>query len=155
MFQTLIPSALDPSLYIPELRSRRKESALGEIVACAERAGHVRHGEAVLRLLVYREALGSTSPGRAFAVPSVRSLAVPESRIAIARSRRGIAWDAADETPVSVVALVLSSAECPAPVHLDWVTRLAAALRLQRNRQRILEARGFEAVAAVIREALP
>ncbi len=155
MFQTLIPSALDPSLYIPELRSRRKESALAELVACAHRAGFVRQDEALLRLLAIRETLGSSSPGRAFAVPAVRSLAVQESRIVIGRSRRGIPWNAVDETPVSIVALLLSPAECPAPAHLDLVIRLAGALRLQRNRQKLLEAGAFDVIASWLREALP
>jgi hypothetical protein len=37
-------------------------------------------------------------------------------------------------------------------MHHDLIGRAAAAVRLQRNRQKLLEAPGFEAVAAVLRE---
>ena len=73
MHGTLVPSALDPSLFIPDLKCRRKDSALAELVACAGRGGVLRHPELALELLAAREALGSTSPGRGVAVPAIRS----------------------------------------------------------------------------------
>jgi mannitol/fructose-specific phosphotransferase system IIA component (Ntr-type) len=152
---TLVPAALDPSLYIPELKSRRRDSVLAELVGRALRAGVVRHEDALLDLLSRREAFGSTSPGRGVAVPAARSLSIAEGRIVVARSRRGIDWDAPDAQPVNVVVLVLSPAETQSALHVDLVTRLAAALKLQRTRQRVIDADSFEGVAAVLREALP
>ena len=154
MYGTLIPSALDPSLFVSELRCRRKDSALAELVVCAERAGILRHPDAVRAALAHRESLGTSSPGRGIAVPSVRSLAVLESRVLVARSRRGLDWEAPDGEPVHVVALLLSPAECPAAAHVESVARLVAILRPQRQRQRVLEAESFEAIAALLREAL-
>ncbi|HTM57611.1 MAG TPA: PTS sugar transporter subunit IIA [Candidatus Udaeobacter sp.] len=151
---TLVPAALDPSLYIPELKSRRRDRVLAELVGRALSIGIVRHADALLDLLSRRESLGSTSPGRGFAVPAARSLAVSDSRIVVGCSRRGIDWAAKDDQPVNVVALVLSPAESPAALHVDLVARVVAALRLQRARQRVIEAESFEGVAAVLREAI-
>ena len=134
MSGTLVPAALDPSLFIPELKSRRRDSALAELVECARRAGVVWHADLLLELLGYREALGSSAPGRAIAIPAVRSLAVREQR---------------------VVALLLSPADCTAALHVESVKRLAATLRLQRMRQRVIDAGGYDDVAATLREALP
>jgi mannitol/fructose-specific phosphotransferase system IIA component (Ntr-type) len=155
MYGTLSPSALDSSLYIPEMRCRRKDSALAELVHCAERAGIVRRPDALRLILAHRESLGATSPGRGFAIPAARSLAISESRVVLGRSRRGIDWGAADGEEVHVVALLLSPAECPATAHAEAVLQLAAALRLQRHRQRVLDAASFDDIAAVLREALP
>jgi PTS system nitrogen regulatory IIA component len=154
MYGTLIPSALDPSLFVPELRCRRKDSALAELVGLAERAGILRHADAVRAALTHRESLGNSSPGRGIAVPSVRSLAVLESRVVVARSRRGLDWDAADESPVHIIAMLLSPAECPAAAHVESVGRLIAVLKPQRHQQRVLEAKSFDAIATLLREAL-
>ena len=155
MHGTLVPSALDPSLFIPELRCRRKDSALSELVSCAERSGIVCRPEAVRAVLAHREALGSSSPGRGFAIPAARSLGVLESRVVIARSKRGIEWGAPDQEPVHLIALLLSPAECPLTSHAEFITRFASALRLQRQRQRVLEAESFDAIATLLREELP
>ena len=155
MSGTLVPAALDPSLFIPELKSRRRDSALAELVECARRAGVVWHADLLLELLGYREALGSSAPGRAIAIPAVRSLAVREQRVVVGRSRRGIDWQASDGLPVRVVALLLSPADCTAALHVESVKRLAATLRLQRMRQRVIDAEGYDDVAATLREALP
>jgi len=155
MHGTLVPSALDPSLFIPDLKCRRKDSALAELVACAGRGGVLRHPELALELLAAREALGSTSPGRGIAVPAIRSLAVQHGRLVVARSRRGIEWGAPDELPVHVIALVCSPAECPASQHVETVLRVAAAMKPQRARAKLMEAETFEAIAALLREALP
>jgi len=79
---------------------------------------------------------------------------VLEPCIVFARSKRGIEWDAPDGDPVRLVLLMLSPAELTAEMHVEWVARGAAVLRLQRQRQRLLDAGTFDAVAAVFGEAL-
>jgi len=153
MLATPVASALDNSLYIPDLRHRRKESVLDELVECAQRAGVVRHGDALRELLRRREALGSTSPGRGFAIPHARSLTVQETRVVVARSSRGLEWNAPDGEPVHLVALTLSPAECPPSAHLDLLVRVASVLRLQRTRQKMLDADCFDPIATLLREA--
>jgi mannitol/fructose-specific phosphotransferase system IIA component (Ntr-type) len=150
----LVPSALDPSLYIPELKSRRRDSAVAELVACAERAGLVRHTPALLDLIERREALIPSAIGKAVALPAARSLCVAESRLVIGRSRRGIEWQAADGQAVNLVVLSLAPAECPVAAHLDAVSRLASLFRLQRNRTLVLEAETFDGVTVVLRESV-
>ncbi|MBI1798085.1 MAG: PTS sugar transporter subunit IIA [Candidatus Eisenbacteria bacterium] len=154
MHGTMVPSALDSSLYIPELKNRRREAAVAELVACAHRAGAVRRPEALIELIARREAMASSAPGKSIAIPSARSLSVIESRIVVGRSTRGIEWHAPDRQPVQIVLLVLSPAECPLSVHVEGILRLAAVFRLQRHRQRLIEADSYEAAAAVLREAM-
>jgi mannitol/fructose-specific phosphotransferase system IIA component (Ntr-type) len=151
----LVPSALDPSLYIPELKSRRRDSVLAELVACAARAGVVRRVQALLDLLERRESLWPSAIGKSVALPAARSLSVAEPRLVIGRSRRGIEWNAPDRQPAHLVVLSLAPAECPMAVHLDTVARLAALFRLQRHRAQILEAGAFDEVVAVLRDVVP
>lgn len=148
-------SVLDPSLYIPDLKTRRKLSVLHELVACAHQAGVVRKPRLLRETLALRERLGSSAVGKGVAVPNARSIAAVEPRIVVARSSRGIDWGAADGADVQLVLLVLSPAEAPDDSHIDLVSRAASATRLQRNRQRLLEAEDFHAISAVLSELVP
>jgi mannitol/fructose-specific phosphotransferase system IIA component (Ntr-type) len=148
-------SVLDSSLYIPELRPRRRESALQDLVARAHTAGAVRNPHLLLEMLTLRERLGTTALGKGIAVPHARSLSVVEPRLVIARSRRGIDWGAADEQPVQIVLLALSPAEMSEENHHDFLSRAVSVVRLQRNRQKLMAAENFQSVAILMREVTP
>jgi len=146
------PAVLDPSLYIPELRLRRKQAVLDELVAQAARAGALRDPAVLRETLLLRERLCGTGIGKGVAVPHARSVAVTEPRLLVARSHRGITWDADDGVAVQLVLLVLSPAEVAEDVHAEFVARAAAVGRQQRNRTKLLDARAFEDVAGVFAE---
>ncbi len=148
----LDPSVLDTALFIPDLRTRRKESVLQELVARAHEAGVVREAALLIETLNLRERLGPTAIGKAVAVPHARSIAVIEPRILVARSRRGIEWKAPDGLPVQLVFLVITPGEFTIEAHLEWVARAVACARAQRKRAKLMEAITAEAGAAVLRE---
>jgi mannitol/fructose-specific phosphotransferase system IIA component (Ntr-type) len=150
-----VPSVLDPSLFIPDLKPRRKEAALAEMVAVAHRAGAVREPAVLLDLLVLRERLGSTAIGKGVALPHARSLTIARPQLVIGRSSRGIEWDAPDDQLVTLLLLALSPSEWSEEAHHAFLARASAVARLQRNRQRLMEAPTFEAVATVLREVTP
>jgi mannitol/fructose-specific phosphotransferase system IIA component (Ntr-type) len=145
-------SVLDSSLYIPELKPKRRETVLEDMIHRARQGGAVRDAILLLETLLLREKMGSTGVGKGVAIPNARSVAVIEPRIVVARSRRGIDWGAADEIPVRLVLMVLSPGEIGEEQHGEVVGRAAAAMRLQRSRQKLLEAASFEVVAMVLRE---
>jgi mannitol/fructose-specific phosphotransferase system IIA component (Ntr-type) len=146
------PAVLDISLAIPELRLRRKDAVLQELVDRVRETAAVSDGDLLLETLLLRERLGSTAIGKGVALPNARSIAVPESRLIVARSRRGIDWRAADGADVELVFLVLSPAEWSVEMHHEQLGRAAAFTRLQRNRQRLLEATDAIAMTAAVRE---
>jgi PTS system nitrogen regulatory IIA component len=146
------PSVLDPSLYIPDLKARKRDAALAELVDLAERQGVVRGSSLVLDLLLLRERLGTTAVDKGVALPNARSLTIERPQLMVARSRRGIDWSAFDGEPVSLVLLVLSPAESSDAAHHAFLGRAAAVARLQRNRQKLLDATNVETVMSVLRE---
>jgi mannitol/fructose-specific phosphotransferase system IIA component (Ntr-type) len=143
---------LDPSLYIPELRSRNRDSVLAQLVALAHRAGAVRGVAPLVELLRLRERLGTTAIGKGVAVPHARSLTVDRPALVIARSHRGVEWDALDELPANLILMVLSPGEVGEEAHHAFLAQAVAVARLQRNRQRLLEAGTFAEVAGVLAE---
>lgn len=146
---------LDSSLYIADLKPRIRDSILTQLATHARNAGAVRAAEPLLELLRIRERVGSTAIGKGVALPNARSLTVDRPSLLFARSRRGVEWDAPDGLPVTLILLVLSPGEWGEEAHQAFLARAAAAVRLQKNRQRLLEATDFRGVSALLREAHP
>ena len=110
---TDVPAVSSLPLDLVELRHKRRESALTQLVAAAEAAGIVRDGDVLLASLLRAQRIGSTAVGRGLAVPHARSFAVNRPAMLLGRSERGVDWGAQDGTPVQIVALVLSPALTP------------------------------------------
>jgi len=155
MSTSIGPSVLDSSLYISELRGKRKDTVFQELIRCARSAGIVREPELLFETLALREKLGNTGIGKGVAIPNARSIAVAEARLVVARATKGIDWKAPDELPVQLVLMVLSPSESSLEAHHEFLARAAAFGRLQRNRQRLIEAADFEEAAALLREVTP
>ena len=152
MTLTATPSLIDLSLYIPELKTRRKDAALAELVNRAHDAGTVRDATLLLELLRVREKVGASALGKGVAVPHARSVTVLRPPMVVARALQGIDWGAPDDQPVSLILLALSPAEWSEEAHHAFLGRAVGAARLQKNRQKLLAAASFDAVASVLRE---
>jgi PTS system nitrogen regulatory IIA component len=150
-----IGPVLHPAHLISELKTRRRESALGEVARWAHRTRLVREPELLRGTLWMRERLGSTAVGRGLATPNARSLLVLEPLVLLGRSRRGIEWAAPDGEPVRLVLLALSPPGVPARTHTQFVARALAVVRPARTRQRLLESECSDELAAALREVLP
>lgn len=153
MTQATVPTGHDLALCIPDLRSRKKEAALAEMVTAARELGVVSDPALLLELLRLRERLGNTGLGKGIAIPQARSSTVLVPRVIVARSSRGIDWGAADEAPVTLTMLVLAPAEWSDEAYLGLIARTASATRLQRNRQKLMDAESLDEFGAAWREA--
>lgn len=135
-----------------ELRHRRRESALHQFVQSAVVHEAVRHGELLESLLLRRERLGTTALGRGLAVTGSWSLCVRRPLVLIGVSEKGLDWEAGDERPVQLAALVLTPGEQPEEMHFRRVEAVLGALRLQRQRQRLVERRDPVLLTQLMRE---
>ncbi len=150
---TAIEGLLRSGLYLPNLQSKRKSSVLEELVRALVPAGVTRHPEAVLDLLGQREALGSTAIGRGVAVPHARSMVIGERAVLVARSARGIDFDAPDGKPVHLLFLIVAPSMEHDPVYLQLLAEIVRAIRLARTRQRLLDAPDFASIQEVLTHA--
>jgi PTS system fructose-specific IIC component len=151
MVSASIPTTSAAPLDVVELKNRRRDSALVQLVAAAQGAGAVRDAEALLVALGRSQKLASFAIGHGCAVAHARSLTVMRAAVVFGRSSRGIEWDA-DDGPVQLVLLVLSPAASALTVHADRVGAAVHALRLQRTRQKLLDA-GESTVRTLLAEA--
>ena len=146
----LVGPALHPAHLIPDLKSRSRDSVLGELTRQAQGIGVTREPGSLRATLRMRERLGSTAVGRGLAVPNARSLLVGRPVLLVGRSRRGVDWGAEDGAPVHLVLLVISPAQTSAPCHVAAVARAVAATRPARARQRLIESDSPDEVAGLL-----
>ena len=64
----------------------------------------------------------------------------------------GLDWEASDEKPVQLAALVLTPGENPEEMHFRRMTAVVTGLRLQRQRQRLIDRRELTVLGVLLRE---
>jgi len=154
MSLTTAPPVIDLSLYIPDLKSKKRDAALAEMAGLACSGGLVRDADLLVELLRVRERAGGTAIGKGVALPHARSLTVMKPQLVVARSTRGIDWSAPDEQPVQLILMSLVPADWTESAFHGFVARAAAVARIQKRRQKLLAADTREALAVAFREAL-
>ncbi len=148
--ETHLELYLRPALFIPELRTKKKSSVLEEMVAHLAQHQIARQADAVLEVLRQREALGSTGIGKGVAIPHARSTMVAERAVLLARSSKGVDFDAMDENPVHLIFMIVAPPTERDPIYLQMLAQIVKAVRLAPVRRRILEAPDFAAIRTLI-----
>src|SRR5262245_55006677 len=142
----------DTSLDLLELRHRRRESALHQLVQCAFEHQAVRHPALLETSLLRRERLGTTALGRGHAVTGAWSWCVRAPLVVVGLSEKGVGWDVADRHDVEIVALVFTPGETAEELHFRRIEAVASALRLQRSRQRLLDRRDLPTLSLLMKD---
>lgn len=145
-----LESLLRPAHFVSELRSRKKAQAIDELAAALAAAGVTRSPEIVAELLREREALGSTGVGKGIAVPHARSTLIAERAVLVARSKKGIEFEAVDGEPVHLLFLVVAPPMERDPIYLKVLADVVRAVRLSRTRQKLADAPDFETVREIL-----
>ena len=146
------PLITDTSLDLLELRHRRRESALHQLVQCAVEHQAVRHPGLLETLLVRRERFGSTALGRTHAVTGAWSWCVRTPLVVVGLSGKGLDWGDDVGVDVELVALVLTPGESGEELHFRRMEAVTGAFRLQRQRQRLFDHRDLPTLSLLLRE---
>ncbi len=123
-------------LIILSLEASSKEDVLQEMLDRVVEAGHItkRDRTTMKKLLVEREARGSTGLGNGIAVPHLKTKKLKEHHLVVANSQVGIEYDAIDGQPVHTLFLVMGPADDPEG-HLQvlrWISGLARSADFRR-----------------------
>lgn len=148
--ETHLELHLRPALFIPELKSKKKSAVLEEMVAHLTRHQIARQADALLEVLRQREALGSTGIGKGIAIPHARSTMVSERAVLLARSTKGIEFEAADGNPVHLIFMIVAPPTETDPIYLQMLAQIVKAIRLAPVRRKILESPDFATIRALI-----
>jgi mannitol/fructose-specific phosphotransferase system IIA component (Ntr-type) len=108
--------------------------------------------DVVVRELLEREKLGSTSVGDGFAIPHCKIPALREIAVYLARFVEPVAFDAPESTGVSFFFVVLSPPDQPA-AHLQVLSQIARILKRSELRSELLVAPDVEEVIGTLQRA--
>ncbi len=144
-----IMEMLKKEFILEDIRAENKREALAEMVEVLAQ-GNVRPGpEAMLRVLLEREKLGSTGIGDGIAIPHGKLGGLEEMVIAFGRSGRGIEFDAMDGKPVYLVFLLIAP-ENSAGQHLKALAKISRMMKDEAYRKALREAKTHEDLIRII-----
>jgi mannitol/fructose-specific phosphotransferase system IIA component (Ntr-type) len=146
--------AFQPTLFIPKLKAKKKDSVLQEMVEKVCASGIVRDADPLLEMLRSRERLGSTGIGRGVAVPHGRSLAVPRLVAVLGLHTKGIEWEAVDGEPVHMCFLILAPPLEQSSRYLPFLGRIVETVSDEKRREQLTGIKTYDEFQEIMRDAL-
>ena len=146
-----IKEFLPKSAVIFDLKSRRKEDVITELITPLAKLGYVKNIEKISNSILEREKLGSTGIGQGIAVPHAKSDETKELVASFGLSIRGVKFDALDEGDVFIFFLILAPLESTG-LHLKALARIARLLKDKIFRNTLRKCKSAEELYDVICE---
>lgn len=141
-----------PKLYFPDLDVAAKTDLFTALVGALTEQSVADHGDALLRLLLEREAMGTTAMGGGIALPHVRSHVVNRTAIAFARLRTPLDFGAADGAPVAAALLLVAPYGTGGALYPALLAVLASVVHDDAGRERLLGVASFEDFDCVVQQ---
>lgn len=138
---------------IPDLKSTEKVAVISEMVDALKETNSINAGDVkdIMRALIKREELGSTGIGKGVAVPHTKHASIKGIVGLVARSVKGVEFDALDGEPVYLFFLLLSPSDS-AGSHLSALERISNVIRDGDFRRFIKEASSKNEIIEILKE---
>lgn len=146
-----ITDFLREDFIIEELVSSNKEEVLEEISRTIRRKKQKFQPEAMVKVLLEREKLGSTGIGDSIAIPHGKLNGLDELIVAFGRSRQGVDFNAVDGKPVKLFFLLMAP-EPSRSEHLKVLARISRMLKDLNFRNSLMEAKSRNELFQIIAE---
>ncbi len=141
-----------PKLFFPDLDVPAKSDLFEKLVDALAEHNVADHGDALLRLLLEREAMGTTAMGWGIALPHVRSHVVNRTALAFARLKTPLDFGAADGAPVTAALLLVAPYGTGGALYPPLLAVLASAVHDEAGRERLLGVAQFEDFERMIQQ---
>lgn len=125
--RSALAAALTRNLLIPELLATTKEGVIDELLARLEREGLISAPGQAREDVLARERSMSTGMQDGIAIPHARTTAVNRLVCAIGLKREGIAFEALDGKPTTIIVLTLSPRDAATP-HIQFMASISKSL---------------------------
>lgn len=111
-----------------DLKATDKEGAVRELIGLLVKAEGLRNKEEMVKVLMAREALGSTGIGLGVGIPHGKCNAAKQLIAAFGMSQKGIDFDALDGEPVYIFFCLIAPDDAAGP-HLKALARISRLLK--------------------------
>jgi PTS system nitrogen regulatory IIA component len=123
-----ISDLLQDDLVIEEIKATDKIGVIREFAGLLQAAGRVKDAEALVRVLLERESLGSTGIGDGVAIPHGKMGVINDMVVAFGRSSQGVDFHSLDAKPVHLFFLLVTPNDKPGD-HLKALARISRILK--------------------------
>jgi PTS system nitrogen regulatory IIA component len=123
-----IRDLLQDDLFIEEIKATDKVGVIREFAEVLQAAGRVKDAEALVRVLLERESLGSTGIGNGVAIPHGKLSFISNMVVAFGRSSRGVDFQSIDAEPAYLFFLLVTPDNKPGD-HLKALARISRILK--------------------------
>jgi len=124
----IIGDLLQDDLVIEEIKATDKIGVIREFAGILQATGRVTDAEALVRVLLERESLGSTGIGDGVAIPHGKLSFISNMVVAFGRSSRGVDFQSLDAKPVYLFFLLVTPDNKPGE-HLKALARISRILK--------------------------
>lgn len=143
-------SLFKENLCIFHLRSRKKFSALQEMVRHLANEGVISDEHFIMEMLKNRESLGSTGLGDGVAFPHGKSLAIKQLTVLFARSSSGVDFEALDGKPTKIFFLILAPSDRSAETYLELLSELIGFIQKPDKLERLKTVTEFQTLIEIL-----
>ncbi len=133
------------------IKATDKEGIIRELVDLLAKAEGIRNKEELVKVLLGREALGSTGIGQGVGIPHGKSNAVKRLVAAFGICHQGVNFDALDGEPVYLFFLLVAPEDSAGP-HLKGLARISRLLKDKFFRESLKVLTDEKAILKLIRE---
>ena len=123
---------IDQELLLTELKSDNTNDVLIEMTELLKDKNKISDSKEILKKLLEREKLASTSIGKKAAIPHAKIRNLKNPVIMIAISRKGFLYNSSDNEHVNLIILILSPSVSPA-LHLQILAAAASLIKKPGN----------------------
>jgi PTS system nitrogen regulatory IIA component len=120
-----------------DLQARDKEGVIEEISELVVRSAGLADKQGVVRVLMEREALGSTGIGLNVAIPHAKLQGVDDLIAALGRSKEGVDFGSIDGQPVRLFFVLISGVNS-AGIHLKALAKISRLLKNDETRKALI-----------------
>jgi mannitol/fructose-specific phosphotransferase system IIA component (Ntr-type)/CBS domain-containing protein len=134
-----LANLLDEELIAFNMTATNKQDALEELLTLVEKKYPDHDYDAIIKSVIDREEIESTSYGRGIAFPHARTDAVDDMYIAVGVSKKGLKDKTPDNRPLHMVCLMLTPSNI-AKLYLQALSAFASFARKQGSLDRVVKA---------------
>ncbi|MBU0634961.1 MAG: PTS sugar transporter subunit IIA [Candidatus Omnitrophica bacterium] len=134
-----------------DLKAATKEEVIRELVDLLVTAQVIKDKERLVKILLEREALGSTGVGQGVAIPHGKCEGIRELVAAFGLSRAGVNFDSLDGEPASIFFLLVAPEDSAGP-HLKALARISRFLKDKYFRDTLRAAKDEKTIIKIIKQ---
>ncbi|MFA5336626.1 MAG: PTS sugar transporter subunit IIA [Candidatus Omnitrophota bacterium] len=142
---------LNPDAVTADLQAKTKDDAIKELVDLLAKAGAVKEKDKLSKILMSREALGSTGIGSGVGIPHGKCDGVKELTAAFALSPKGVNFDSLDGEPVHIFFLLVAPQDSAGP-HLKALARISRLLKDRVFRESLKQCKDEKSILRLIED---